>query len=269
MKREQAFVEERKRGVLAFVEEHRRATVPELCARFQVSPATMRSDLRDLEREGQLLRTHGGATVKDQARFELETSETAVRRAPEKLALARRALELIEDGDAIVLDSGSTIQALSALLEARRDITVVTNDLSIAQRLEEHPSATIHLVGGAVRRRFHCTVGTRAAQFLVGLKVDKAFMAANSFSVESGATTPDLQHAEIKRLMVAIATKVYLLVDRSKLGRSSFAQFAPADAIDCLVVDSIDPAEARALEERGVEVLLAPLPTESQGGPST
>ncbi|HVO18689.1 MAG TPA: DeoR/GlpR family DNA-binding transcription regulator [Anaeromyxobacter sp.] len=269
MKREQAFVEERKRAVLAFVEERRRATVTELCSRFQVSPATMRSDLRDLEREGLLLRTHGGATVKDKARFELETRETLVRHAAEKRALARRALEQIEDGDAILLDSGSTIQELSALLEARRDITVVTNDLTIAQRLEDHPSATIHLVGGMVRRRFHCTVGTRAEQFLVGLKVDKAFMAANSFSAESGATTPDLQHAEIKRLMMAIATKVFLLVDSSKLGRSSFAQFAPADAIDCLVVDSLDPSEARALEERGVEVLLAPPEADTHGGSSS
>jgi DeoR family transcriptional regulator, fructose operon transcriptional repressor len=269
MKREQVFVEERKRAVLAFVGERRRATVNELCALFQVSPATMRSDLRDLEREGLLLRTHGGATVKDQAGFELEARETTSLHAAEKRALAHRALELIEDGDAIVLDSGSTIQELSVLLEARRDITVVTNDLIIAQRLEEHPSATIHLVGGMLRRRFHCTVGTRAEQFLVGLKVDKAFMAANSFSAESGATTPDLQHAEIKRLMMAIATKVFLLVDSSKLGRSSFAQFAPADAIDCLVVDSIDPAEARALEERGVEVILATSPAEAQGGSST
>jgi len=258
MKREQIFVEERKRAVLDFVQEHKRATVAELCARFEVSPATMRSDLRDLEQEGLLVRTHGGATVKEKARFELEAREKGVQHSPEKRAVAQRALERIEDGDTIVLDTGSTTFQLATLLGMRSDITVVTNDLIIAQLLEEHPSATVHLIGGVVRKRFHCTVGSRAEQFLHGLKVDKAFMAANSFSVESGATTPDLQHAEIKRQMIAIATKVFLLVDSSKVGKSSFAQFAPADAIDCLIVDAIDAKQARVLEELGVELLLAP-----------
>jgi DeoR family fructose operon transcriptional repressor len=232
MKREQIFVEERKRAVLELVQERKRATVAELCARFEVSPATMRGDLRDLEQAGVLVRTHGGATVKEKARFELEAREKGVQHSPEKRAVAQRALEHVEDGDTIVLDTGSTTFQLATLLSARTDITVVTNDLIIAQLLEEHPSATVHLVGGVVRKRFHCTMGTRAEQFLQGLKVDKAFMAANSFSVESGATTPDLQHAEIKRQMMAIATKVFLLLDSSKLGKSSFAQFAPADAVD-------------------------------------
>jgi DeoR family transcriptional regulator, fructose operon transcriptional repressor len=257
MKREQIFVEERKRGVISFVNERRRATVTELCSKFAVSPATIRSDLRDLEQDGLLVRTHGGATAKDKARFELDAREKSVQHADEKRAVAARALVCIEDGDAILLDTGSTTLELAALLQARHNITVVTNDLVIAQLLEDHPSATIHLVGGMVRKRFHCSVGTRAEQFLHGLKVDKAFMAANGFSIRTGATTPDLEHAEIKRRMMAIATKTFLLVDSSKLGKSSFAQFAAADAIDCVIVDDIPGTESRALEEMGVEVLLA------------
>jgi len=265
MKREQIFVEERKRAVLEFVTERKRATVGELCARFEVSPATMRSDLRDLERDGLLVRTHGGATVKGKARFELDAHEKGVHHSAEKRAVAQRALEHVEDGDTIVLDTGSTTFELAALLGARKDITVVTNDLVVAQLLEDHPSATIHVVGGVVRKRFHCMVGTRAEQFLKGLTVDKAFMAANSFSVEAGATTPDLNHAEIKRQMMSIATKVFLLVDSSKLGRSSFAQFARADAIDCLIVDAIGAEEARQLEDLGVEVLVAAPAAEEKG----
>jgi len=257
MKREQIFVEERKRGVISFVNERQRTTVAELCAKFSVSPATIRSDLRDLEQDGLLVRTHGGATAKSKARFELDAGEKRVQQVGAKRAVAARALACIEDGDAVLLDTGSTTLELAALLGARRDITVVTNDLVIAQLLEDHPSATIHLVGGTVRKRFHCSVGTRAEQFLHGLKVDKAFMAANGFSAKTGATTPDLEHAEIKREMMAIATKIFLLVDSSKLGKSSFAQFAPAAAIDSLVVDDISVGESRALEELGVEVLLA------------
>ncbi|HTO99184.1 MAG TPA: DeoR/GlpR family DNA-binding transcription regulator, partial [Myxococcales bacterium] len=125
MKRERIFIEERKRAVLELVRQRRRATVTELCARFGVSPATMRSDLRDLEAAGQLVRTHGGATIGEKARFELGAREREAQRSPEKRAVAQRALEQVEDGDTILLDAGSTTFQLASLLAARNDITVV------------------------------------------------------------------------------------------------------------------------------------------------
>lgn len=265
MKKEQAFVEERKRDILEYVSARRKASVGELCARFGVSSATMRSDLRDLEEGGLLLRTHGGAMVKDKARFEPDAKEKEDRRLEEKQALARLAVERVEDGDTIVLDTGSTTLALAALLDSRRDLTVLTNDLAIALRLEEHPSATVHLLGGTVRKRFHCTVGGRAEEYLQGLTVDKAFMGANAFSIEKGASTPDLQTAGLKRLMMSIADKVYLLVDSTKLGKNSFAGFANPGEIDCLVTDSIAEEEAKTLEELGVEVLAVTVTSKEKG----
>jgi DeoR family fructose operon transcriptional repressor len=258
MKREQSLVEERKLALVKLVTERKRATVAELCARFEVSPATIRSDLRDLERESLLLRTHGGATKKEKARLELDATGKQVRHLSEKRAVAARALLQIDDGDAIVLDTGSTTLELAALLPARQNLTVVTNDLAIALLLEDHPSAVVHLLGGLLRKRFHCTVGVRAEQFLTGLTVDKAFMAASSFRPQGGATTADLNHAEIKRRMMSIATKVYLLLDSSKMGKCSFAQFAAAAAFDCLIVDRIGAEMCRQLEEMGVEVVVAP-----------
>ncbi|MGO8692565.1 MAG: DeoR/GlpR family DNA-binding transcription regulator [Rectinemataceae bacterium] len=259
MKKELVFVEERKRGILEYVVSQKKASVSELCERFEVSSATIRSDLRDLEQSGALVRTHGGAIVRRQARFEPDARAKEEARLAEKRAIARAALDCVEDGDTIVLDTGSTTYELACLLDEKRDITVLTNDLAIALRLEEHPSAAIHLIGGVVRKRFHCAVGTHAAAALQGLTVDKAFMAANSFSLEKGASTPDLQQAELKKLMVSMATKVYLLVDSSKLGKNSFAQFAAPGAIDCLVTDAIGPDELKTLDELGIEILLAPL----------
>jgi len=257
VKKEQAFVEERKREILEYVTARHRASVGELCARFGVSSATMRSDLRDLEEGGLLVRTHGGAMVKDKARFEPDAKEKEDRSSAEKRAIALLAVERVEDGDTIVLDTGSTTLELAALLGSKRDITVLTNDLAIALRLEDHPTATIHVLGGVVRKRFHCTVGSRAEESLEGLTVDKAFMGANAFSVDKGGSTPDLQTAGLKRLMMSIADKAYLLVDSSKLGKNSFAGFAPPGAIDCLVTDAIAEEDAKALEELGVEVLAA------------
>lgn len=257
MKKEQAFVEERKREILEYVTARLKASVGELCAKFGVSSATMRSDLRDLEQGGLLVRTHGGAMVKDKARFEPDAKEKVDRRSDEKRTIALLAIERIEDGDTIVLDTGSTTLELAALLGAKRDVTVLTNDLEIALRLEEHPSATVHLLGGTVRKRFHCTVGSRAEEHLEGLTVDKAFMGANAFSVEKGASTPDLQTAGLKRLMLSISNKAYLLVDSSKLGKDSFANFAAPGEIDCIITDAIAEEDAKALEDLGVEVVAA------------
>jgi DeoR family fructose operon transcriptional repressor len=257
MKKELVFVEERKRDILEYVVAKKKATVSELCARFGVSSATIRNDLRDLEESGALVRTHGGAIVRVQARFEPDSAEKGPQHIAEKRAIAALALECIEDGDTIVIDTGTTTLELARMLGSKRDITVITNDLTIAMSLEDHPTATVHFLGGILRKRFHCTVGPRAEESLRELTVDKAFMGANSFSIEKGAGTPDLQQADIKKAMMSIATKVYLLVDSSKLGRNSFARFALPEDIDCLVTDAISPGDAKFLEDNGLEVMTA------------
>jgi DeoR family transcriptional regulator, fructose operon transcriptional repressor len=266
VKKELVFVEERQRGILAYVVSQKKATVAELCSRFGVSSATIRNDLRDLEGGGKLVRTHGGAIVRGQARFEPDAAEKGPQHAAEKREIALLAAACIEDGDTIILDTGTTILELARVLDGKRDITVITNDLVIALSLEAHPSATVHFLGGILRKRFHCTVGLRAEEGLRGITVDKAFMAANSFSLENGASTPDLQQADLKRTMISIATKVYLIVDSSKLGRSSFARFALTEDIDCIVTDAIPPGEAKLFEESGIEILTpAQADTEGKG----
>jgi DeoR family transcriptional regulator, fructose operon transcriptional repressor len=245
-------------AILEEIESRKKVTVSDLSVRLGVSGATIRSDLRELEQRGQLLRTHGGAIPRAKAGFELGADERRVQNAELKGRIAWRALDLVEDGDTIVVDTGSTSSAFAALLHRRRNLTVVTNDLAIALAVDEVPDTGVVIVGGRLRKRFQCTVGTSASQMLAGLTVDKAFMGANGFSLEMGATTPDLQQAEMKRLLVGIATKVVLLVDSTKIGRNSFVQFAPAEGIDCIVTDFMSEDQQRALEETEIEVCLAP-----------
>ena len=223
------FVEERKLKILEHIEEHRKATVAELCDAFHVSSATIRNDLRDLEGAGLLIRTHGGAMVKTKTGLESDMNQRKVQHLEEKRAIAEAALRLVEDGDTIILDTGTTTLELARLLGQRRDITVVTNDLAIALVLEDIETVKAVFMGGIVRRKFHCTVvgGLSGRDVFSGLTVDKAFMALNSFSIEKGASTPDITHAETKKLMMSIAAKVILLFDSSKMGRNSFALFAP------------------------------------------
>jgi DeoR family fructose operon transcriptional repressor len=254
------FVEERKMRILERIEAQRKVTVAELSDFFRVSSATVRNDLRDLEAAGLLIRTHGGAMVKSKTGLELDTMQRGVQHLAEKKRIAAAALGLVEDGDTIILDTGTTTIELARLLGQRQDITTVTNDLSIALALEEHPTVRVLFMGGIVRRRYHCTViyGPAGRDILAGLSVDKAFMAANSFSAEKGASTPDINHAETKKLMMSIAAKVILLVDASKMGRSSFALFAPLESIDTIVTDAMGADERARLEENGVAVVVAP-----------
>jgi DeoR family fructose operon transcriptional repressor len=253
------FVEERKQKILEHIAAQRKATVVELCELFRVSSATIRNDLRDLEATGLLVRTHGGAMVKSKTGHEQDMIARGVQNLESKRAIAQAALRLIEDGDMIVLDTGSTVLELARCLERKHDITVVTNDLSIATLLEDHESVKILFLGGIVRRRFHCTLFNDrfGPDMLSGLTVDKAFMGLNSFSLEKGASTPDLGHAETKKLMMSIAAKVVLLFDASKLGRNSFAQFAAPDAVDTIVIDTISDLDRKALEDSGIEVIAA------------
>jgi len=116
-------------------------------------------------------------------------------------------------------------------------------------------SISILMLGGEVRKKFHCTVGTAGINLLAQLSVDKAFMGTNSLSISKGASTPNLQQAEIKKAMIASAKKVILLCSNRKLGKDSFAHFLSLDQIDTLVMEQIDDNEKFEFEERGIKVL--------------
>jgi DeoR family fructose operon transcriptional repressor len=262
------FVEERKLKILEFIEEHRKATVVELCQQFKVSSATIRNDLRDLETAGLLIRTHGGAMVKTKTGLEPDMSVRKVQNLEEKKRIAEAALHLVEDGDTIILDTGTTTYELARLLAQKRDITVVTNDLPIALLLEDYESVRVVVIGGMIRRKFHCTVASSFSGMnaLSDLTVDKAFMAVNGFSLEKGASTPDLNHSETKKFMISIAARVVLLFDSTKMGRNSFAIFAPPEKIDAIVTDFLQDEERRVLEESGIEAILAASGSALNGG---
>jgi DeoR family fructose operon transcriptional repressor len=136
-------------------------------------------------------------------------------------------------------------------------VTAVTNDFEIARVLEEMNSISVVMLGGELRKNFHCTVGAASIDMLAQLSVDKAFMGTNSLSILKGASTPNLQQAEIKKAMIASAQRIILLCSNRKLGKDSFAHFASLDQIDTLIIEKIDVNEKFEFEERGVEVLTA------------
>ena len=251
------FAEERKLKIIDLLNQNKKVTVTELVRLFNVSSATIRSDLRELNDKGQIIRTHGGAIVETGAGFEPDTEQKRDLNLPAKQQIARLAIGLINDGDTVVFDTGTTTLELARLLGQHRRVTAVTNDFEIARVLEEMNSITVLMLGGEVRKKFHCTVGAAGTNMLAQLTVDKAFMGTNSLSIAKGASTPNIQQAETKKAMIASAKKVILLCSNRKLGKDSFAHFASLDRIDTLIIDQIDDNEKFEFEERGVEVLTA------------
>ncbi len=251
------FSEERRHRIVELIRERKKLTVNQLCELLDVSAATVRGDLRDLDREGLLVRTHGGAIERSRTSFEQISSQRSTEHLAEKQAIAKAAEPFVEDGDTILLDTGTTTLELARRIGVDRRLTVVTNDLEIARVLEEVRGVEVVLLGGAVRKGFHCTVGPAGWRMTEELRVDKAFMATNSLSLEAGATTPDLQQAETKKAMIAMARKVVFLADSSKIDRQSFVRFADLPQIDVLVTDQLDAEQRRLFEEQGVEVVVA------------
>ncbi|MCG8483675.1 MAG: DeoR/GlpR family DNA-binding transcription regulator [Clostridia bacterium] len=231
------FAEERKEKILNIAKKNQKVVVPELSELFNVSPATIRNDLNELEKEGKLKRTHGGAIYNKHIGYELKSEEKKVKNVEGKMKIAKAAFELIEDGDIILIDTGTTTYQLAKLLKDTKSVTVVTNDIEIAFMMEEYENIELILIGGDLRKGFHCAVGAFATQILSSIYVDKAFIGANTYSSEGGVATPNASQSENKAVMMKSAAKNYLLIDSRKFGERSFVKFADGSDFDMIITD--------------------------------
>ncbi len=233
------FAEERKEKILKLLEQNTKIMVPELCELFGVSPVTVRTDLRELESEGKLRRTHGGAIPIGKTSFEPNAISKQVENIDEKRKIAACAAQFVDDGDTIVLDAGTTTMEMAKFLTKKKSLTVVTNNLKIASflEIEGNPDMTIVLIGGVIRRGFHCCAGHMAVSSLANMNVDKAFLATNAFSLEKGFTTPEINTSEMKRAFIQISTQNFMLMDSSKIGTVSFMRFADLSDMDKIITD--------------------------------
>lgn len=238
MKTSPLFAEERRYEIVKLLTANAKLLTPSLCEKFDVSPATIRNDLRALEQEGMLKRTHGGAIPANKTAFEPIGKSKEIECINEKQRIAAYAETLVEDGDTIIIDTGTTTMELAKLLIDKENLTIVTNDIKIALFLEEHSTANIFLLGGMLRRNFHCAMGASTISQIKGLNADKAFMAVNALSAEKGFTTPSIELANVKKAMMSISATVIFLADSQKLDRVSFAQIAKTDEAHTLITDT-------------------------------
>ena len=256
------FARERQEHIARIVEEHGRARVGELAARFHVSAVTIRKDLLVLETEHRLVRAHGGAIAMDRSRPELAFEIRERLQGDEKQRIGAAGAALVHEGESIVMDASTTALSVARHLKARggwSQLTVITNGLRLAEELAGHPGIVVLLLGGRVRWEALSVVGQLGDGLFGRINVQKAFLGAAGFTLESGLSDATDEEAQIKRSMVAAAREVIAIVDHTKWERAAFATFCPTDKVGIVLTDERAPAEmVRALSGRGVDVRLIP-----------
>lgn len=245
------FAEERRRRILETLDADSRVLVNDLSARFGVSAATLRNDLKELERGGLLRRTHGGAVRVESAIAEHTADVALTEHLSAKVAIGRAAAQLVGDGDTILCDSGSTTFELVRALGGRRGVTVITNDFTIAAEAERTlVDGSIVMLGGTVRRGFHYTIGPETVEALRRLAAPTAFLAASAFSFERGFTVHTLALSLFKQALIERSERHVMLIDSTKLGTYTTARFADlCDMSDLIVDDRISGDDARSIRE--------------------
>lgn len=225
--------------ILQRLSEQKVVKLKELVELTASSESTIRRDLTDLEAEGYLERVHGGATLIAKQEEEPTFEEKRDRYVDEKVAIARKAATLIEDGMSIYLDAGTTTQAMIPYLKGRQ-IVVVTNSLPIANELFDLDLKTF-VIGGELKRSTQALVGYNARESMMNYRVDIAFLGMNGIDPDAGYTTPDPEEALVKKTAIELAQSTYVLADESKIGKRSFSRVAPLDAA-ALITASDDSA---------------------------
>ncbi len=249
--------QQRREKILDLIREDGHAKVQQLSKIFKVTEVTIRQDLEKLENDGFIEREHGGAYLKNIGlnvkNIVLQNQENL----PEKAAIAKKTLELINDGDTIILDSGSTTTEIAKLINGFKNLTVITNSLNIALILGVDPGINLVVTGGEFKAPTLSLTGQKAADFFDGLHVDKLFLATAGITLKAGLTYPSISDIVVKRAMIESANTVYLVADSSKIGKSSFASLGALSLIDFLITDSkINEADSKMLKNNDIKMII-------------
>lgn len=259
------YEEERLQEIGKYVQNNTRVSVRRICEVFGISESTARRDLNELEKRKLLKRTHGGAICLDSVGLEPTYVEKQDRYRDEKQRIAARAAGLIENGDSILIDSGTTTLYLAPYLTKFEKLTIVTNSIYLMEKLAPCVSITLMCLGGTLRPNTMALVGPVAEENLSRIRVDKAFIATNGFEVSMGLTTPNISEASMKAKMIAAAEQVYVLADHTKIGHVSFARFGTVSDIDgCVTGPQITEEQRQEFERRGIRLFLTEEPKEDR-----
>ena len=249
---------QRRDKIIELLKEDGSAKVINLAKLFKVTEVTIRQDLERMEKDGLLIREHGGAYLKnieDQVRsFSLTHRDNL----DKKERIAAKCLEYIESGDSIILDSGSTTTEIAKKLKGFKNLRVITNALNIAMMLGTEPGIDLIVTGGEFKPPTLSLTGQKAADFFQGINVQKLFLATAGLSLKAGLTYPSISDIVVKKAMIDAAETTFLVADSTKIGKSSFASLGALSLINYVITDSdISERDKQVFQDNEIELILA------------
>jgi DeoR/GlpR family transcriptional regulator of sugar metabolism len=249
--------QERRQRIFEQIESSGVASVRELARRFAVSGITIIRDLQELEQQGLIRRVHGGAISVRGASYEPPFIARESHQVEEKRRIAEKAVELINDGDSLILDVGTTTLEIAQALKGKHNLTVLVTNLRAAVELANQPSLQVIVIGGKLRAGELSMVGHLAEQTLRSFQVDKAFIGVGGITLEHGLTEFNFEEAGTKRVMIERARQRVIVADHTKFGKVMLTTVAPLDCADIIITGSEADSEiVKHLRDMGINVIL-------------
>ncbi|WP_392558432.1 DeoR/GlpR family DNA-binding transcription regulator [Orbus mooreae] len=251
---------ERRHNIVEIINKTGTVLVNELSILFDVSEVTIRTDLRLLEKQGILVRFHGGATLHhydydDKNTNELKLEDRYQRFIDPKKRIALEAAKYVKPGDTIILDSGSTTMMLAEELVKVDNITIITNNLPAAFVLSDNSNIMLAVCGGTLRHKTRSLHGSLAEHSLVGISSNYLFVGADGIDAERGITTFNEGYA-ISQIMANAAQTVIALLDSSKFGKRGFNVVLPIEQLNTIITDvGVDAKDADTFIKKGISFI--------------
>lgn len=247
---------ERRDKIIQKIQSEGSARVDELSEEFDVSTVTIRNDLEFFEEKGLIHRTYGGALLRNNVYNDPSIEKKKKINVDEKRRIAEYAQQLINDGDSIILDSGSTTLEIALRLKDKKDLTIMTNAINIALELAGSNQLQIMLTGGVLREKSYSLVGPEAERTMQNYYFDKLFLGVDGIDFNHGLTTSNPLEARLNRLMVERSNTVIAVTDSTKFGRHSFSFICDLTPIDTVITDKNISSEFEGkLKKRDITVV--------------
>ncbi len=230
----------------------------QLAAELDVSTMTIRRDLNALADDGLITQQHGGAVLNNGSLFEFNMAMKNQKRMPEKMAIAKRCLDYIQEGDSIYLDAGTTVSCLPPLLKGKKNILIMTHSLIAMNQLSDCKNLRIIMCPGEYRFDSQAFMGVLTDEFISHFKIDTLFLGVEGIDLKYGFSVPSISDGATKRTLMQTAKQVICMADSTKFDTSYYYSIAPLSGADFIVTDrEIDPGTRKRYEEAGSHVIAA------------
>jgi DeoR family transcriptional regulator, aga operon transcriptional repressor len=250
-------IAERHKYILETLNKNGFVKVSDIAKELDVTPVTIRKDLKNLESKMLLYRTHGSASPVNPYTADIDLHEKEKMKTVEKKRIAQAACKLIEPNDTIIMAAGSTVHALAQELNFNFNLTIVSSSLKTSLLLNTKNNIEVIQLGGFVRKNSFSVVGDYSTKFFSDITCSKLFIGVDGIDIEYGITNSNIEEANLNKKMMEAANRTIILTDSSKFGKRGFGRICNLEKIDIIITDSgIHEKIAAAVEEQGIELII-------------